>query len=159
METVTLIVIIAVVALAIYGVRLMSKPDAMLPKEAMNMEVNADGMLFARPTPADPRELHIIPSEDCMWNGTCRIPPNNDSFFAYEPALSKEAQTSNLQLVCNQSDDIGSCPCQKKLGNCTNILYDQKCFTNNSCPCQAVNYGGRRTTARCIAGPLGKNLP
>lgn len=152
-------VIIVVIIIGIFYLISGQRMSPLSPKEGLNMEVNADGMLFARPPSNDPRELHIIPSEDCMWNGTCRIPPNNDSFFGYEPARSKEALTSNLQLVCNQSQDIGSCPCQQKLSNCTNVLYDQKCFTNQSCPCQAINYGGRRTTARCIAGPLGKNIP
>jgi len=108
--------------------------------------------------PVEQPEIHIIPSEDCIWNGTCRIPPNNDSFWAYEPARDPNSWTSPLKLKCNQSDTNPSCPCSTTLSNCSNIMIDEKCFTNKSCPCQAINYGGRKSSMRCISGPLGVNF-
>ncbi len=57
---------------------------------------------------------------DCIKDGTCRLPPNNDSFFYYP---SNPNVTELTKIKC-QSSDHKSC----HLSNCSGLLNSPECF-------------------------------
>jgi len=59
---------------------------------------------------------------DCIKDGTCRIAPNNDSFYYYP---SGGEITSKLKMECEGMDKKG---CGSKVEGCSNVLNGSDCY-------------------------------
>ena len=64
--------------------------------------------------------------EDCIFNRSCQLPPNNINFYNHKIPLPNVVN----KLKCNFGSD--------QLDNCTNDLTNGN-FKNKSCPCQVLN--------------------
>ena len=64
--------------------------------------------------------------EDCIFNGTCQLPPNNVNFYKHSIPNPNKIN----KLKCNLGNN--------RLDNCTNDLTNGY-FQNKTCPCQIMN--------------------
>lgn len=69
---------------------------------------------------------------DCIIDGTCRLSPNNDSFWSY-PSVSNLTNLTKIKCLKSTNMPCGCAECankstETKLTDCSNNLYSQSCF-------------------------------
>jgi len=90
------------------------------PNEAfINDEINSISVMYHN-------------KSDCILDGSCRLPPNNDSFWDYPAAAF---QTSTIKVNCDHQSNV-PCGCARclsgstetKFSHCSNLPYTNNCF-------------------------------